>query len=236
MKVLILVQSIEIKEYPELIKKQKETWDSIEVPDMKTIFYYQDPEKDALIGQDMYIKSNTSMYFMFNTFIEALKRSLQFEWDFVFRTDNSTYVYKPLLKEILDEIEPKAYYAGSSYTGKVSKKISRFSFKWGEGIVLSRDLVEFLVNVYGNIIPSIYFGADDVQLGKALYKVVEPKDLLVSIYNKDEPMIINHVYRCKPLYGGISLDNQKEIMDTIHNFLTSKKKKEEDRATALSSS
>jgi hypothetical protein len=236
MKILILVQSIEVREYPELIKKQKETWDSVEVPDVKTIFYYQDPEKDALIGQDMYIKSNISMHFMFNVFIEALKRSLEFDWDFVFRTDNSTYVNKSLLKEILSTKPTKAYYAGSSYSGKVSKNITRLPFKWGEGIVLSRDIAEFLVNVYSGILPGIYYGADDLNLAKALHKVVEPQDLFVKIFDKENPNIINHVYRCKPLYGGISLDEQKETMDTIHNFLLSEKKKEEDKANALSSS
>ena len=38
MKILILVQSIEKSRYPEVIKYQKSTWDSIEVSNMKTIF------------------------------------------------------------------------------------------------------------------------------------------------------------------------------------------------------
>lgn len=231
MKILILVQSIEKSRYPEVIKYQKSTWDSIEVSNMKTIFYYQDPNKDGLIGQDLFIKSNMNPNFMFNVFIEALRRSLEYEWDFIFRTDNSTYINKPLLAEILNTKPTSAYYGGKTYTAtKVSISQTRLPFLWGEGITLSRDVVKFLVLTYGDIYPPMYYGPDDLQLGKVLHNVVEPDTSfpICEYYKENEDLPVCPVYRCKNDKDLKAFDDTINAFINIHKHITGEEKKREE--------
>jgi hypothetical protein len=154
--------------------------------------------KDGLFGQDMYIKSDPNYYFMFHHAIEAIKRCLCFDWDYLFKTDNSSYVCKNELVDLLETKPRQEFYGGQLYEG--FEPHIPHPFLWGEGVSMSRDVAEFLVKFFDEFAPPIWYGAEDVYFGKALNKRF-PWDTTMLIYQywQAKQMIVkkHHVYRCR---------------------------------------
>lgn len=196
MKILILVQSVNKNRYPELIKLQKETWDSIDHPEVQTMFYYPDLGETRIEDKNIYIKGSTEPSFMFNQCIAAMKETLLYSWDYLFKTDNSAYVSKKELVKILNDKPREEYYGGQLYI--INHPDIGCPFLWGEGIALSRDVVEFLVKVYDNL-PGYKYGPEDVHIGATLHNRFEwDKTLLIyqTHKNKERSLSKNHIYRC----------------------------------------
>lgn len=222
MKVLVLVQSIDKDGYRELIQTQKETWDAIPHSQVKTVFYFPDPHKEGWFGQDLYVRSNTHYYLMFNHAIEAMRRCLEYEWDYLFKTDNSTYVCKHELVKILQNKPREHYFGGQPYEGPPSPDCN-WPFMWGEGIALSRDLVEFLVEFYGTRVPACYYGAEDMFIGRCLMDMPAwDKSLLIYQYwiAKGKVIKSHHVYRCRKDGAEHDFDSTIKSMHHIHHVLS----------------
>lgn len=215
MKVLILVQSIEKFGYDKLIQIQKETWDSVPNSDTRTIFYYPDLIKNGLVGQDLYLRSHLDRSFMYNNFVDAMKFCLQFEWDYIFKTDNSAYVCKSELVKILTEKPRDRFFGGRLFYPNDIKNPNNFI--WGEGMALSRDIVKYLVSLIPVHIS--FRGVDDIQTSKLLYgKYPFAAMPVYEYYPKLKPIPLTHVYRCKK---GSSANHIDEIiaMKDIHQTL-----------------
>lgn len=198
MEVLILVQSIEKDGYRDLVRTQKETWDSVQHSQVRTVFYYPDPDHEGFNGQDLYIMANRDYYLMFNHFIKAISMCLKYEWDFLFKTDNSSYVNKQELVDLLLSKPRQKYYGGQAYQGPPSPDCY-WPFLWGEGYALSRDVAERLVEFF-EYCPGIYYGAEDMMLGRALYNQF-PWDESLPVYQywvaNKRVTKKHHVYRCR---------------------------------------
>jgi len=215
MKVLILVQSIEKAGYNKLIQTQKETWDSVPNSDTRTIFYYPDLVKNGLVGQDLYLRSHLDISFMYHNFIDAMKFCLQFEWDYIFKTDNSAYVCKSELVKILSGKPRDRFFGGRLFYANDTKNPNNFI--WGEGMALSRDVVKYLVSLIP--IHRTFRGVDDVQTSKVLYGKFPFTAMPVhEYYRQPKPIPLTHVYRCKK---GPSPDHVDDIfaMKDIHQTL-----------------
>ncbi len=222
MKILVLVMSCDIKEYPKLIAKQKETWDSIHHPHVHTIYYYSS-HTTKLVKQRLNIDIEEGHgYFYIKTML-AFEKLLELDWTYLFKTDNSAYVNKEVLYETMGPRPKKNYYGGhlyqTTYTGTDP-------FLWGEGIMLSRDIVEYLVSEYrkSKIIRS---GVEDVHIGMILKeKEWFGKDhfkwdtsLTIPSFYPYKEVIKSHVYRCKNDEDKDNVQDQLLAMQTIHNYI-----------------
>lgn len=153
MKILILVLSSGHKPFDKLMHAQMKTWDSIDHPNVKTIFYNGGKENtDKIWGFDV----NDSIHCVYGKTLLAFKKALELEWDYIFRTNSSSYISKDLLYNMLETLPRNNYYGG----------IKLNNFVQGNCIILSRDLVEKIVR-RDNPVAAYFKAYDWMPLNKA---------------------------------------------------------------------
>ena len=117
MKILIMVLSYMKPPFDKMYYAQKETWDSVEHENIKTVYYF---------GGDKY-------RLMHVPFREALKEHWDEDWDVIFRTNSSSYIDKKRLYEHVKDRSTTNLWIGNP-----------FGFASGSGVFISRDLAEIL--------------------------------------------------------------------------------------------
>lgn len=217
MKVLILVMSSEVGDYPKLVQKQKETWDSIKHPNVTTIYYYASSVTQLWDNRlDIQIDEGTGNYY--KKTMEAFKEVLKLDWDYIFKTDNSAYINKKQLYTLLLSKPKGRYIGGHLYTPRYH---AAMPFLWGEGFVLSRDVVSYLVSDY-RICPLIRSGVEDVHISLILkpdYKW-DTSLFITSFYPNKKVKYSQHIYRCKnDEPGAIKFEDELKAMSIIHDAL-----------------
>lgn len=214
MKILVLVMSCELDDYPTLIKKQQETWDSIPHSQVETIYFYSSFKTD-LKGNRLDIDIPEGPGYFYNKTMIAFEKMLMEKWDYVFKTDNSAYVNKEALVKAVENKPRQSFYGGHFYRTTYDKSDP---FLWGEGMFLSRDVVQYLVREYKSSIV-LRSGVEDVHIGMLL-KGLFPWDtsLMIPQYHTSKHLYITHVYRCKNDQTG-DLKDTLFAMDSIHKFL-----------------
>lgn len=139
----------------------KNTWDSVHVDGVETIYYVGSPASelsDRVVGFDVEesLDNITTKNVLF--FEWALNR----EWDVLCRINASTYVDKIRLKEYCKDIKP-----GSVYGRCVFGTRSRHWLPGGLGIIMSRDVVATMIR------------------NKERVSKVEPEDIALSWLAED---------------------------------------------------
>ncbi len=165
MKILILVLSYNEPPFSDLMKMQQETWDSIEHPDVGTVYYYggvlDDPPpypKFTLVKNihpwsiELGYQVTDEYYRMAGKFSEclydvlnphyAISLELFKDFDYIFRTNSSSYVNKKKLVEFAATLPTEKLYAG--WTMHDSNSEDKGMAVSGAGIWLSRDCAEIL--------------------------------------------------------------------------------------------
>jgi hypothetical protein len=156
-KVLILVLSINDNGgiYDKFKKTQIETWDSITVDGVKTFYYYGNSNENKIIDNNIHVTIPEDYWNCGNRTIEALKIINQkFDYDFLYRTNSSSYVDKEMLIQHLNSASKNRYYAG--HYGNDNGVV----YSSGSGIMLSKDLVNLILE---NGLSNMYI--DDVDIG-----------------------------------------------------------------------
>lgn len=213
LKILILVMSSRAKDYPLLERAQMRTWDSIQVPNVTTVYYLADLQT-KLIDNKLYVRGKEDFTEMFTRTSIAIRYMLQFKWDYVFKTDNSAYVNKPKLVETIAALPRTNLYAGKLYHPKDKVPLND-NFMWGEGFVLSRDLAEIIAKDWGKVEM-----VDDVQIARILRGRTPFTEIPFYDYYVDKPPLPNvHLYRCKS-EDSKSFDKEIEAFNNIHKHLT----------------
>lgn len=213
LKILIAVMSCNVEDYPQLIDTQKNTWDSIKHSQVQTIYYYAGYNTE-LIGNRLMIDCEEGTGYFYIKTIKAFKYLLQLEWDYLVKTDNSAYINKHELVQKLQNKPRQSFFGGHLYQVPNSA-----SFLWGEGMILSRDVIEFLVKEYeeSNMLRS---GVEDVHIGMIL-KDKFPWDTSFTIHSfyPREHFIRTHIHRCKnDQPNAIKFQDDIRAMLKIHNF------------------
>ena len=241
MRVLILVQSIDLAikpEYAPLRQAQMETWDSIYHPNVDVIYYFPGDVHDNLDGNILRIKCGTHWTHMFFNLAKAMRHMLKHNhsWDYIFKTDNSTYIDKAKLYEFLLTKPREKYYGGSLFAFR-DPELHKQPFYWGDGYALSRDMVAYIVDKF-NRAPLRGKQEDDVIVGILMDDVANWDDSLVlylPILNNNEIELGHIVYRCRidpinyspaaSIYTELDkiLANDIMIMHKIHNLITNGK-------------
>ena len=113
MRILIMVQATKIEPWNSLIEAQKETWDSVEVEGVDTIYYYSG-DKFEQIGKDLFVKCPPEANMNNYRFRLALDWIFDRDcpYDYIFRTNASSYINKAVLKEYIKTLPKTKVYNG----------------------------------------------------------------------------------------------------------------------------
>lgn len=159
MKILILVLSCLDEPFDEVMNCQLETWDSIFVDGVKTIYYYGGGSGFKEInsytrGFGANVSEDYDM--MHWKFLLTLREVINEEWDYIFRTNTSSYVSKNRLIEFSKNLPKEKCYCGIDGGG----------FASGAGFFLSKDCA----NICLNEIKEERVPYEDVYIGDLLKK------------------------------------------------------------------
>lgn len=213
MKVVVLVMSSELERYPELIQKQQTTWDANHHTEVETIYYYSS-YKTALVGNKLHVDVPELHGSFYNKTMMAFEKLLMYKWDYIFKTDNSTYINKEALYIVLESKPRENYYGGHFYQTTYAKTAP---FLWGEGFALSRDVVQYLVKEY-KASTTLRSGVEDVHIGMILKDKFEwDTSLSIHSYHPSKTVIPNHIYRCRnDSVNGVKFTDDLLTMQIIH--------------------
>jgi len=218
MKLLILVLSHRDNNiYEQFYLTQKSTWDSIKYPNIETVYYYGNNynQFNGFAGQNDIILSSIPESLMscgIKTIL-ALTLLQKFNFDYIFRTNSSSYIDKNILyNSLLDK--PRENYYASSIIGSCNN----IEYGSGCGYVISKDISNLIIQ-YANEWDHTLL--DDLALGKILknkttiqpQKLLERYDILKSEDAENIPNNYFH-YRIKTNQRY----NDIEIMKKIHEI------------------
>lgn len=202
-KVLIMVQACTKDFYPSLMEAQMETWDSFNVPGVDTIYYVGQGYHLLRYGKMVYCPCDDGYNMMHWKFKLALDCVWKEDWDFIFRTNASTYVCKDKVLDFIQNCPTKLFYAGVNGGGYAS----------GTGAILSRDCADIVRKKF-DASPN---GSEDSLIGTVLRNAgvqLQPGAHRLH-YNYNEDKILPAAYyRCK---------SEKETPDAIPDFANGKR-------------
>lgn len=158
-KILIMVLSYNEGAFAQLMRTQQNSWDDIECPYTKTIYYHGGLYKQEVIKFSLRHGNSTKSwerlefditdeyYHMAGKFKMALQhifdeRFGNQDFDLIFRTNSSSYVNKKSLLEFAEKLPKEKLYAGWTFEDSNDDKGLCVS---GAGIWLSRDTAEILM-------------------------------------------------------------------------------------------
>lgn len=170
MKIIILVLSFDQPPYDALMEAQKQTWDSIHVDGVDTIYYMgNSPESFSLdttvhfwgsdLSKTLQLPCTDSYYFMADKFQRCLNYIQDNDYDIIFRTNSSSYVNKEKLMRFAESLPKEKLYAGWELIGNAGYNVVS-----GAGMFLSKDVSEILRK---NIDPA-FEKEEDVYIGQIL--------------------------------------------------------------------
>ena len=142
-----------------LIRTIKETWASVPVSDVETLFYYGGADF-AREGADLVVPVADDLLHVGRKTIACFEYVLEHcTFDVIFRTNTSTYIDLPELSDfVAGRAHSSRFYAGVLGTRPLP-------FASGSGYFLSRDLVELLVREQARLSPDL---VDDVAVAAVL--------------------------------------------------------------------
>lgn len=202
-KILILVVSSNDKPYKQMVKTSLETWDSFEVDNCETMYYFGTPIKDDL---SVYIP-NQNPKFIFDDVDECYenmgrKMLYTFGWvlnnkdfDYIVRINSSCYCDKKQLAKYIETLPDNNLFAGVEVEGGATNE----KFMWGgTGWVFSKDIIQLIVDNKQHYDHSIM---EDVAIGHLMNKLNVPytQGSACSLNEKDG------AYLCIG-YGGESIE------------------------------
>lgn len=136
---LILVLSANRIPWNSLMKKSRETWDSVE-HEQTTTLYYVGRSAEERQPRTFYSVFDEELHNIGRRTIEAYEHVLTLpDWTHLARPHSSTYVHKRRLVDYIETLPETGVFAGLATGGDRS-------FMWGGGhYVLSRDVIAALV-------------------------------------------------------------------------------------------
>lgn len=210
MKLLILVLSKKDNGgiYDNFYELQKSTWDSLKINGVTTFFYFGDSTKNYISGSDIFVSVEDNLRNCGLKTIEVFKLLKDYDYDYIFRTNSSSYIDKELLYKLLLNKPRSGYYAG-----KVGHHYD-IPFASGSGYVMSKDIVNFLLL---NETKINHHFLDDVSFGKLLSdNGIYPKELPRFDVVSDNIDVDYFHYRIK----NDNRNNDLEYMKKIFNLKT----------------
>ncbi len=140
MKILIVTLSyLDGGIYSKFYESQNQSWNSVEVDGVDTFFLVGNSPKDEIDGH--LIKTNVpeSLINCGHKTLKAFELLKDREYDYIFRTNSSSYVDKELLKNYLIDKPRTNFYSGviGNHNGII--------FASGSGFIISKNLVDLVL-------------------------------------------------------------------------------------------
>jgi len=147
------------------MKELKKTWFNIKNDDIQILDYYGDHNTNEIINNSIYVVDKDigqkEMYQKTLGAFEVAINNLQF--DFLLRTNASTFIRPDLIYKILRRYSPNEFY-GAAY----APSQGRITYPPGTSMIFSKDVVNNLVNMRYDDNPEAII--DDVGIGYLLRK------------------------------------------------------------------
>jgi hypothetical protein len=166
MKILILVLSLNDGSiYDEFKKTQIDTWDSISKKNVETYYYYGNNDNDIINGNIILTNVSERLFNCGHKFIKTLDLIYDINFDFIFRTNSSSYVDKNLITEFL--IKKTNIPLDENFYCGVNGLYQNIKFASGSGFFLSKKNVKLLLDNKKNFNHNLI---DDVAVGEIMQK------------------------------------------------------------------
>jgi hypothetical protein len=188
-KVLILVQACDDAPYFDMQEAQQQTWDRMDVPGTETFYYYGNNKHNGLHvldGKKLYCPCSEAYDMMHYRHKLAVEYLFSRDWDFIFRTNASSYVHKEKLLQFAQTLP-----LTNCFVSKGEKVMS------GCGFFLSRDLVKIandLIDDHPTPSEDMYIAS---VLNRAGYDLIEGGDRVDFNHHEEKPERECYHYRCK---------------------------------------
>jgi hypothetical protein len=208
MKILIVVLSyLDGGIYTKFFESQNESWNSIEVEGVDTFFLVGNNIEDTIDGNLIKTNVRESLYHCGYKTIKAFELLKDYEYDYIFRTNSSSYVDKQMLKDYLQD-KPRTNF----YSGVIGNQYG-IDFASGSGFIVSKNVVDLV------LLKKEYWEhrlIDDVALALLLRSlrinpVLAPRFNIETV-NENTPMNHYH-YRIKTLNRETDCQYMKSIFE-----------------------
>ena len=218
-KILILVLGHKGDPYNNIIENGiKKTWGSHKHPNIDIYYYYGNADNNQIINDEIYVNIPESFSNIGFKTISALKLiEAEKEYDYIFRTNVSSYINQELLFEKITTL-PR-----NNVLAAVIGEVNGIKFPSGAGFLLSRDLVQYIIS---NEHKWDHSYMDDVALGLFFKdKTIIPLDRrdYTDSYNNmlsdiDTTYKNHYHYRCKIDYDrNIDVETMLKLHGLIYN-------------------
>jgi len=185
-KILICVLSLEEDPYISLEKTIRDTWASKSYPNVDIIYYYGGSDGIKMVGDKFYSNTPEGLYNIgyktLNMFDYVLNNM---EFDYIFRTNSSSYVNIEKLLDFIKDKPKEKFYSG------VIGNHGGINFASGSGYFISKDLVGLVVRERDKWDHTLI---DDVSLGKLM------SENNVKIYRGERCDITNYSHYMNNYY------------------------------------
>jgi hypothetical protein len=221
MKLLVLILATKKQPWERILREGiYKTWASKEYDNVKIVSYYGDVKEKREDGSGLYLPTPCIQYT--HKTLLAFKHSLEnYDFDFILRTNVSTYVRVKRFYEWLKDKPLEKFYSGFPHNHK------KFGVS-GTCMVYSKDLIKMIVDNMNKIKRN----PDDVALSKFLNDMNVPRVKNIDRLDlekqevPDKKILEKYMFiRCKTKYNNGKLSekdmkrNDDEKMITIHKKL-----------------
>lgn len=229
-KVIVLVLSTKNSHFKYMDELVKNTWAKYNIDNIEVIFYYADPNLESnykFTGNELYIKCEETQNNILYKTLKALEFVYNnFEFDFIFRTNISSFVNQYKLYEYLKDKPKEKFYRGPSYVYDIYGDYFKLKYASGGGFFLSKDLVL-------NLLKEEHYPplADDVVIGYYLNKyLIDDFDKIDITFDKKldsnkENKILStfHFYHWYKYFTKFYKENLREGIEWVYkdfNYLS----------------
>jgi hypothetical protein len=144
-KVLILVLASDFPPYSKMIETSIETWDSVRVDGVETIFYCSEKDNPGKQNTDkvLYFPVGNTLHDMGHKNLAMFEWALENkEFDYVARVNASCYVNKKSLLQYVQDLSNENVFVGTE-----CMSVHGFSYQWGgTQYILSKDVIQKIVD------------------------------------------------------------------------------------------
>lgn len=207
MKIIILVLTyLDNSIYSKFYEQQNKTWNSIDVDGVETFFNINGGETQEIKGHFIINNLPETVENEGYKIINCFEKTLDWDYDYIFHTNSSSYIDKELLYRWLIDKPRENFYSG------VVGDYNNQKFASGCGFTLSKDVVKLILN---NQEKWEHGDKDDATLGIMLSKLGQkvhpaPRFDLIHDNISDIPDNFFH-YRCKTSDRNFDIENMEKI-------------------------
>jgi len=138
-KVLILVLTAKSGDFPMLEETARNTWGSIKNEDIEIFYYHGASPKDEIVGDTIYSTSPEGYHNVGKKTLTAFELLKNKEFDYLFRTNTSSYIVQENLLKFLENKPRQNYYSG------IQGSQYNIDYCSGSGYLISRDVFEKVI-------------------------------------------------------------------------------------------